>query len=1152
MTNREIYQHDPRTNELLNNGVAVVESTASSTATPEELQILRYELSTFVCDGQYEEGLRRILSSFIGNLDKPEQPTVWVSGFYGSGKSHLVKMLRALWVDTTFPDGSTARGLARLPDSISDLLHELSTAGRRLGGLHAAAGTLGAGSGDHARRTVLEIVFQSVGLPRQYSTARFVMRLRDIGKLDAVRADVERQGRAWERELGHLTASPIIAQALLDHDAGFGESLDEIRQTLRAQYPAREGDVSNDEMVTAIQDALAPNGAELPLTLIALDEVQQFIGTVIDRTRVIQEIAETCRTRFGGRLLLVATGQSALADTAQLQRLQDRFRILIHLSDNDVDTVIRKTILLKKPDAHSQIEELLRAHGGEISRHLTESKIAPQPEDEKWFAADYPLLPTRRRFWEKALVAIDQGGVQGQLRNQLKMVHEAARATADLPLGHVVGTDFLFDQQAVHLLQTGALSPDFHGVIEQKKEGDDDERLQARLLAMIYLIGKLPRRGAGDVGVRATPETLADLLVTDLAEGSTSLRNQIPDLLEKLVEEGRLMKIEGEYRLQTPEGTEWERGFRTRIVSCRANESRIAADRAELLQKRVELEIGKLNLRQGQTMTPRDYQIHFGVEPPRSDGAKIPIWVRDGWSDDDQSFDSDVRRAGNDDPTIFVWLPRRAAEGLNENLIIRCAAQETLDARGIPSSQEGKEARTAIEYRRDEADRKLREDILPEIFTQARVVQAGGNELTGGSIRYRIEEAAKNSLVRLFPEFDESDDSRWGKVLERARSGDGGPLQAIGHQGETEKHPVTAKVLSFVGAGKKGSEIQANFLGSPYGWSKDAVDGAIMALLATGHLRAKLEGRAVEAGELQRVRISAAEFRMENVVLTAGQRLELRRLLLAAGINAKPNHEGASVPELFSRLRELARAAGGDPPLPERPSLHQVEELETRSGNEQLLALIEARTEIENWLTEWKEAGEVARRRLEGWRRLQRLLDFAAELDGVDEVREQVEAIREKRQLLHDPDPVGPQAERLVELLREALQSAASAYQSAFEREGELLEATTEWQALEPSEQDEIRRSLGIREAPAVEVGTIENVLRSLEACSLSEWRNRTDALPHRFQQARLIAAQRSEPKARQVELPKDTLHTGEDLEEWLEKARALLAEALEEGPVII
>jgi len=107
----------------------------------------------------------KILETFLRNLGQPEQPGVWVSGFYGSGKSHLVKMLRYLWVDYQFPDQATARGLVRLPQEVKDLLKELSTRGKQFGGLHAASGKLGAGAGDSIRLAALAIVFASAGLP---------------------------------------------------------------------------------------------------------------------------------------------------------------------------------------------------------------------------------------------------------------------------------------------------------------------------------------------------------------------------------------------------------------------------------------------------------------------------------------------------------------------------------------------------------------------------------------------------------------------------------------------------------------------------------------------------------------------------------------------------------------------------------------------------------------------------------------------------------------------------------------------------------------------------------------------------------------------------------------------------------------------------
>jgi len=118
MKNKQLFQRDPAVSKLLNDGVAAVREAASA----KEIETLRYELEHFVCEGQYEDGLIRILESYLGNVSSTTQPAAWVSGFYGSGKSHLLKMFRHLWVDTRFDDGSTARGLARLPQEVQDLL----------------------------------------------------------------------------------------------------------------------------------------------------------------------------------------------------------------------------------------------------------------------------------------------------------------------------------------------------------------------------------------------------------------------------------------------------------------------------------------------------------------------------------------------------------------------------------------------------------------------------------------------------------------------------------------------------------------------------------------------------------------------------------------------------------------------------------------------------------------------------------------------------------------------------------------------------------------------------------------------------------------------------------------------------------------------
>ena len=96
----ELLDRDPRGQRLVNNGQARL----SGTSEEED----RGELSTFVCEGRYAEGIADS-RSFCRDLGKTSQQAAWVSGFYGSGKSHLLKMLEYLWRNSAFSDGMTPR-----------------------------------------------------------------------------------------------------------------------------------------------------------------------------------------------------------------------------------------------------------------------------------------------------------------------------------------------------------------------------------------------------------------------------------------------------------------------------------------------------------------------------------------------------------------------------------------------------------------------------------------------------------------------------------------------------------------------------------------------------------------------------------------------------------------------------------------------------------------------------------------------------------------------------------------------------------------------------------------------------------------------------------------------------------------------------------
>ncbi len=1146
MKNRDIYQRDPSQVTLLNNGVA----TMTDALTDDERRTLRFELEHFVCEGEYQRGLVRILDSYASNQGQPEQPAAWVSGFFGSGKSHLAKMLRFLWTDYTFPeDGASARGLARLPTDVQDLLREISTLGRRGAGLHAAAGTLGAGAGDSVRLALLSIVFKSAGLPESYPQARFCLWLKKNGIYDQVRVAVEAEGREFRRELNDMYVSPLIAKGLLEADPNFAGNEKDARATLRAQFP-KPKDITTDEFVTVLQDTLAPDG-EMPCTVIILDEVQQYIGDDTSRSYVVQEVVEACSKRFGDRLLFLGTGQTALSGTPALQRLQGRFTVNVELSDTDVETVTRRVVLAKRPDRVNDVKAMLDGNAGELDRQLVGTKIGPRGEDKAILVDDYPLLPVRRRFWEHVLRAVDRAGTAGQLRTQLRIVYDAIRATAEDPLGTVVPADFLFDEISANLLQSGVLLREINETIASQDDGLPDGRLKSRVCALVFLIRKLPREVGVDIGVRATPEVLADLLVEDLAKDGAVLRSQLPKLLDGLVADGTLMKLEDEYSLQTRESSEWEAEFRNRQTKLAGDPTRMSSKRAQLLGAAVQEAIGSVKLLHGNCKEPRKLALHFSAEPPPATPHEIPVWVRDGWGADEKSVIADARASGPDSPIIHVFIPKSRAEALARVIAAQSAAKETLEYKGVPSTPEGIEARQGMETRLTEANNSLRA-LVAEIVDGAKVYQGGGSERLETSLRDKIVEAANASLDRLFYEFKDADDHRWSKVIERARKGAEHPLEVLGYTGKTEDHPVCSAVLSFVGSGKKGKDVRAHFSDPPYGWPRDAIDGALVSLFGTGHLRATLNGTPLKPGQLDQAKISSTDFRVESATIDTRQRLKARKLFTRFGVACKPNEEAAAASAFLSKLRDLAAHAGGEAPLPEPPVTSHLRDLQALAGNEQLLAILNQYDELLKNIEDWTKARDLAEKRMPVYRRLLALARHADGLEAAREVQPQIDAIAANRSLLDAMDPLPDLVKALVDALRSALAEAEKHYTEVFDQELKRLESAESWKKIDPSDRERILRGLNITRFTKGSTGTEEEVLESSERISLESWRTRTAALPQLFAEARIQADKLVEPKIHHVKLGSATLHTPEEVKAWIEKTEQELLEQLKQGPVVV
>lgn len=1145
---KDTLQRDPATNPLVNQGQARISDTRDERTQSE----LRGELETFVCEGQYADGVQKIIRSFLDNLSKTSQRGAWVSGFFGSGKSHLLKMLCHLWQDTAFPDGATARSLVpSIPEDLKDLLRELDTAGRRAGGLIAAAGALPSGTTDNVRLTILAILLRAVGLPEQYPQARFCLWLHSQGQFDQVKAAVEAAGRSFDRELNNLYVSGPIARAVMAGDANFATNEAEAKQLLKAQFPPQTTDITTEQFLSVVKDVLRLKGKDgrLPCTLLILDEAQQYIGDSQQRASLLTEVTEAASKQLDSHVMVVAAGQSALTEIQLLTYLLDRFTIRVPLSDAEVETVTRKVLLQKKPTAVTDVRALLDKHSGEVSRQLQGTRIGESIEDRAIVVDDYPLLPVRRRFWENCFRQIDAAGTHSQLRSQLRIIHDAVAKVSERPLGSVVPADDLFEALAPEMVNTGVLLREINERIIQI--GRSEGATAQRICGLVFLIGKLKREAGADIGVRATKEHIADLLIDDLTADNGKLRSDVEDLLKKLSDEGVLMPVGDEYRLQTREGSEWDREFRNRQTKLNNDDAAIQFKRDQLLYGEIDKTIRGIRVIQGAAKEPRQFLIHREQTAPVVDGSSVPVWIRDGWSCAEKDVLDAARAAGTDSPILFVFIPRQSAEDARRLIVEADASQQTLDARGNPTTAEGQEARQSMDSRRARAIGD-RDRLIREIVANAKVFQGGGGEVLLTSLEERIKAATDASLVRMFPRFKEADSAAWEAVIKRAREGADHPFQPTGHTDATEKHLVCQQVITTIGAGKSGSDVRKALSGTPFGWPRDAVDAALIALHRLQHITATLNGQAILLGQLDQNKIAKAEFRVEHATLSVSDRLVLRKLFQALGLSCKSGEEAARAPEFLSGLISLAGVAGGDAPAPVAPATVDIEDIQRLVGNEQLVAVKAKATDWEQRIKDWTATRDLIATRLPPWRIVERLARHADAIAEAKATLDQVNAIRSQRLLLETSDPVNTARQSLAGLLRDAVQKAHAAHEKAFADAVAALAANTIWTKLTAADQDSIKVSVGLTPPAKPNVTTDDALADTLDRKPLSSAQAEIDAIAGRVNQAIERAARLLEPKVQTVTLERATLRDAAEVNAWIERQKTTLLEKLANGPVLV
>jgi hypothetical protein len=513
-----------------------------------------------VPNGIHEQYVR-LLNAIADELEgggSPSLPAVWISGFYGSGKSAFAKLLGLALDGVALPNG-TSIAEAWLARNTSPKAAELRDAWRRLRSMIdplAVVFDIGgvARDGEQIHAAALRQVQRRLGYCTQDpAVADFELKLERDGEWARFeRSAHEALGEPWE----------AVKDRSLAEDK-FSLVMHHMYPTLYTDpmtwYESRAGaharNESPQEAVLAMRDMIDFRRTGATLFLV-IDEVSQFVVHHPDRTDRLRVFATELGAQLKGRAWLLALGQQQLdaeADAAFLVWARDRFppHLRVHLAATNIRDVVHKRLLHKTPEGDAVLRDLFEKHRHDLKLYAYGCELVTPDE----FVETYPMLPGQIELILQLTSALRTRSARAQgddqaIRGLLQLLGELFRnqQLADGSVGDLVTLDHIYD------VQHTALDAEIQASMARVHAScaDDAEGLLVRTAKVVALLEL----------IQDTHPTTAEFVAQCLFEGidrGPNLR-EVTAALEELKHRTLLGYSERNgYKLQSTAGEEWDR-----------------------------------------------------------------------------------------------------------------------------------------------------------------------------------------------------------------------------------------------------------------------------------------------------------------------------------------------------------------------------------------------------------------------------------------------------------------------------------------------------------------------------------------------------------------------------------------------------------------
>ncbi|GMU90219.1 MAG: hypothetical protein AMXMBFR49_24250 [Chlorobiota bacterium] len=502
--------------------------------------------------------VNRILVDLFGRYtsDASTNPGVWLSGFFGTGKSHLLKMISHILsnrevdgvklgeyfkgkVKDDFECEGLVTNVLRIPtqtilfniDSIAEQSHR---------------------SGEANIYMPFKRMFdRALGFAEDPSVAKLERDLIYAGKFDHFKEIFKRiSGKEWLESRGKLM---VMGKAL---DAAFAEALGydpETAKDIKTRYK-NDTPLSVESFIKDIRDYLETKPSNFRLVFL-VDEIGQFISRDQRTMLNLQTLVEDLAVAFKGRVWVMVTAQEEVtemvkamtaAQKSDFSKIMARFEVRVNLTSQNAREVIQKRLLKKKEDAERMLDDYYEKLGQVIRTRFnfpddtSYNKSLPNGDN---FTSFYPILPYQVELFQNCLISLsNHGAFTGNYaavgaRSMLGVFQSALITVKEASLGNFVPFDLFFEGTRALLK-----AQPFHtiSVLESKNE----DPFSVRILKLLYLLKY-------ENSFPTTVKNLAVLMSENSDQDRSALEARIQSALDQLVRYSFVQEVSGVYEYQT-------------------------------------------------------------------------------------------------------------------------------------------------------------------------------------------------------------------------------------------------------------------------------------------------------------------------------------------------------------------------------------------------------------------------------------------------------------------------------------------------------------------------------------------------------------------------------------------------------------------------